>query len=84
MWDTSRIGCAATRPDSAQRFFPPQETFRHKIVSVRLAPVFLFVPTEFLHRSPRRRVQLLVPFNPTRETLILLLDRFRSADESGM
>jgi hypothetical protein len=55
--------------------------FRRNIVWVQLAPLFLLVPAEFLRRSPCRRVQLPIPLTPTRAALIVLLDRFRSADE---
>jgi hypothetical protein len=46
--------------------------------------VFLLVPAEFLGGGPRRGVQLPIPLTPTREALFVLLDRFRSADESGL
>ena len=42
------------------------------------------MPAKFLRRGPRRGVQLPIPLTPTREALIVLLDRFRSADESGL
>jgi hypothetical protein len=80
---SSRIGSLA-RPEPAHRLFPPPETFRYKIASVRLAPVFLLVPAECKHRGPRRRVQLPIPLTPTGQALIVLLNRFRSADESGL
>jgi hypothetical protein len=64
--------------------FAPPETFRCNILSVRLAPVFLLVPAEFLRRGPRRGVQLPIPLTPAREALIVLFDRFRSAGESGL
>jgi len=76
---SSRIGSAFARPDSAQRLFPPPESFRCNIVSVRLAPVFPLVPTEFLRRGPRRRVQLPIPLTSTREALI----RCRSWSKNG-
>lgn len=79
----SRIGSAPARLDSAQRFFGPPATFRRNFVSVRLALVFLLVPAEFLRRGLRRRVQLPVPLTPSRGALIVRLDRFRGAHESG-
>jgi len=81
---SARTGSAFARSDSAQRFFPPPETFCCNIVSVRLAPVFLLVPAKFLRCGPRRGVQLPIPLTPTREALIVLLDRFRCADESSL
>jgi hypothetical protein len=81
---TSRIGSAPARLDSAHHFFPPLATLSRNIVWGRLAPVFLLVPAEFLRRSPCRRVQMPIPLTPTREALIVLLDRFRSSDKSGL
>lgn len=43
--------------------------------------MFLLVAAKFLHRGPRRRVQLPIALPATGEALIVLLDRFRSADE---
>jgi hypothetical protein len=42
--------------------------------------VFLLVPTEFLRSRPRRNVQLPIPLTPTREAVIVLLDRFPNRD----
>ena len=60
------------------------ETFRCNLISVRLAPVFLFVPTEFLRSGPRRIVQSPIPLAPASEEAIAFFDRFRSAYESGL
>lgn len=75
---------AFARADSPLRFFPPPETFRGNIVSVRLAAMFLLVSAEFLGCGSRRRVQLPIPLTPTWEALIVLLDRLCSPDESGL
>jgi hypothetical protein len=46
--------------------------------------VFLLVPDEFLRCGPRRGVQLPISLTPAMEARIVLLDRFRSAGESGL
>jgi hypothetical protein len=46
--------------------------------------MFPLVTADFLRRGSGRRVQLPIPLTPTREALIVLLDRFRSVDESGL
>jgi len=46
--------------------------------------MFLLVPAKFLHRGSCCRIQLPIPRNSTRERLVALLDRFCSADESGL
>ena len=81
---SSRIGSAFAHPDSAQCLFPPSESFRCNLISVRLAAVFLFVPTEFLRSGPCRIVRSPIPLTPASEGAIALFDRFRSAHESGL
>ena len=81
---TLRIGSASARLDSAQRFFPPPATLRRNILWVRLAPVLPLMTAEFLRSGPCRRVQFPIALSPTRAALIVLLNRFRSADESGL
>ena len=46
--------------------------------------MFFFVLKKFLRRGSCRRVQLPVPLTPTGRALIVLLDRLRRADESGL
>jgi hypothetical protein len=46
--------------------------------------MFPLVPAKLLRRGSRRGVQLPIPLTPSREALIVFLDRFRSEDESGL
>jgi len=55
---------------------------RRQLVSIRLAPVIVLMPAQFLRRNPRRGIQFPMTLSATGQALVVLLDRRCGTDES--